>query len=102
MNTKMFPELSQQESHSDLIRSAANALVRDVDERLMRLICRRLGVATVEPAELIWRLHRVCRAGAGHEVLMVDGRPFARVYDLGVDGGGGRRTLRQNVEAMEG
>lgn len=74
--------------------------VLDADERLMALIKRRLGVDQVSQEELSNRLHRV--VARGYETLLLDGVPFARVYELAFAIDGPATTASQVIEELEG
>lgn len=77
-------------------------LVRDIDARAMVLIKRRLGVNKVDLEELNGRLARVITRGTGYVTLLLDGRPFARVYDITVEKEWFTTTVSQVIEEIEG
>lgn len=77
-------------------------LAADYDRRVMGLIEKRLGGLPVDLTTLVGRLTRVITRGTGYETLLLDGRPFARVYEAELTQGGLMMTVGQVIEELEG
>lgn len=77
-------------------------LAADYDRRVMGLIEKRLGGLPVDLTTLAGRLTRVITRGTGYETLLLNGRPFARVYEAAVTTEGLTTTVTQTIEELEG
>lgn len=86
----------------ETISRMGERLALDYDQRIMALIEKRLGGLPVDMATLKGRLTRVITRGAGYETLLLDGRPFARVYEATVTTNELKTTVKQVIEELEG
>lgn len=77
-------------------------LAADYDRRVMGLIEKRLGGLPVDLTTLVGRLTRVITRGAGYETLLLDGRPFARVYEVEFNQSDSMVAVNQVIEELEG
>lgn len=100
-----FSRLAQDNLDADIgIRNAmisqmSERLVRHIDLRILDIIEKRLG-CKIEPEKLAGRLTRIITRGAGYETLLLDGLPFARVYEAELTQGGLMMTVGQVIEEL--
>lgn len=85
----------------ELLSHLSERLERDTDLRIMDILEKRLG-RRAEPEKLAGRLQRVITRGTGYETLVLDGRPFARVYEAIVTTEGLTTTAKRVIEELEG
>lgn len=88
-------------AQDELISQMSERLARDYDRRVIGLIEKRLG-APVVLTTLKGRLTRVITRDTGYETLLLDGRPFARVYEATVATNELKTTANQVIEELEG
>lgn len=108
INYRCFSRLAQDHLVADIsIRNAmisqmSQRLALDYELRVMALIEKRLGSLPADLTTLKGRLERHITSGTGYETLLLDGRPFAMVYEVVVTTEGFMTTASQAIEELEG
>lgn len=103
-----FSRLAQDHLGADIsIRAAmisqiSERMAVDYDRRIMALIEERLGSLPADLTTLKGRLERHITRGTGYETLLLDGRPFARVYEATVTTNELKTAVDQVIEGLEG
>lgn len=83
-----------------MISQMSERMAVDYDRSIMALIEKRLGSLPADLTTLKCRLERHITRGTGYETLLLDGRPFARVYEAQLFSVGCTTTFSQVIEEI--